>query len=71
MKFTYHTGWIGHLKSIRYKEIINKRPESLIIWGVWKELKSNKAREIYMKNLIVLIGPNTKYDFLPNFKINE
>lgn len=65
--FYYHVGIPGHLKVKNYKELYSEKPQSMIYYGVWKSLKSNRARVHFMKNLEVYKGMEVPYDFLPNF----
>lgn len=51
--FYYHIGLPGHLKVKNYRELYEEKPERLIYYGVWKALKRNKQREIFMENLEV------------------
>lgn len=65
--FYYHIGIPGHLKVKNYKDLYINKPESLLMYGVWKTLKSNRNRKNYMKKLEVHKGLDVPYPFLPNF----
>lgn len=38
--FYYHLGIPGHLKIKNYKELYKEKPQSLIIYGIWKSMKA-------------------------------
>lgn len=65
--YYYHVGLPGHLKVKNYKELYDEKPQSLVIYGVWKTLQTNKNRKNCMKNLEVYKGLQVPYDFLPSF----
>ena len=67
-KFKYHTGSPGGLIEKSFIELLENKPESLIFYGVHKQMEANRVREGAMKRCLkVYTGPEVKYaDFLPN-----
>lgn len=63
----YHTGFVGHLKRYRYKDVLLRRPELLYYYAVNKFLPKNKLREPYFQNLYVFRGKTHNFPFLPQF----
>jgi len=64
----YHTGYIGHLKTIPYKRMMIEKPEQLIFRTVSKMLPKNRLREENLKLLQVFRGPTHPLtNHLPNF----
>ena len=67
-KVKYHTGSPGGLIEIPFYDVLERKPESLIFYGVHKKMNPDKIREKIMKErLQVYVGPEIKkYSFLPN-----
>lgn len=53
-----YTGYVGHLKEITLKEMLQKKPEEVIKRAVKGMLPKNKLRDRRLKRLKVYAGPN-------------
>ena len=56
--YRYHTGYVGGLKEIPYKEMMAKKPEEVVAHAVSGMLPKNKLRSRMMARLRVFAGPN-------------
>lgn len=56
--YRYHTGYVGGLKEITYREMMAKKPEEVISHAVSSMLCKNKLRKRMMTRLRVFAGPN-------------
>lgn len=56
----WHTGWIGHLKKVSYRELMEKRPEHAMFIAVKGMLKDNAIGRASMKRLRVYAGADHK-----------
>ena len=56
--YRYHTGYVGGLKEISYKEMMAKKPEEVVAHAVSGMLPKNKLRSRMMTRLRVFAGPN-------------
>ena len=56
--YRYHTGYVGGLKEIPYKEMMEKKPEEVVAHAVSGMLPKNKLRSRMMTRLRVFAGPN-------------
>ena len=56
--YRYHTGYVGGLKEIPYKEMMAKKPEEVVAHAVSGMLCKNKLRSRMMTRLRVFAGPN-------------
>lgn len=54
--YRHHTGYIGNLKEISYKRMLNEKPEEIITAAVRGMLPKNKLRSPMMKRLNVYAG---------------
>ena len=54
--YRYHTGYVGGLKEISYKEMMEKKPEEVVAHEVSGMLPKNKLRDRMMTRLIVYRG---------------
>ena len=54
----YHTGYVGGLKEITYREMMAKKPEEVVSHAVSGMLCKNKLRSRMMTRLRVFAGPN-------------
>lgn len=54
---SYHTGYPGGLKQIRYAELLRDHPERIVQYAVWGMLPKNKLGDKLRKNLRVYAGP--------------
>lgn len=52
-KYYHHTGYLGHLKTVSLKELMEKNPAEVIERAVYGMLPANKLRKEWMKNLVV------------------
>ena len=56
----WHTGWIGHLKKVSYRELMEKRPDHAMYIAVKGMLKDNVIGRASMKRLRVYAGADHK-----------
>ncbi|MBC5998070.1 50S ribosomal protein L13 [Romboutsia ilealis] len=56
--YRYHTGYVGGLVEIPYKEMMAKKPEEVVAHAVSGMLPKNKLRSRMMTRLRVFAGPN-------------
>lgn len=56
----WHTGWIGHLKKVSYRELMEKRPEHAMYIAVKGMLADNSIGRASMKRLRVYAGADHK-----------
>ena len=56
--YRYHTGYVGGLKEISYREMMEKKPEEVVAHAVSGMLPKNKLRARMMTRLRVFAGPN-------------
>lgn len=54
--YRYHTGYIGGLKEITYREMLEKKPEEVIMHAVKGMLPKNKLGRKMLKKLRVFKG---------------
>jgi large subunit ribosomal protein L13 len=68
----YHTGYVGHLRSLKFNELIFQKPELIITWCVNKMLPKNQLREERLSKLFVFRGPEHHLKgFIPTFTERE
>ncbi len=56
----WHTGWIGHLKKVSYRELMEKKPEHAMFIAVEGMLPNNHIGRASMKRLRVYAGAEHK-----------
>ena len=56
----WHTGWVGHLKKVSYRELMEKRPEHAMFIAVQGMLPNNHIGRESMKRLRVYAGAEHK-----------
>ena len=56
--YRYHTGYVGGLKEITYREMMEKKPEEVVMHAVSGMLCKDKLRSKMMTRLRVFAGPN-------------
>ena len=54
--YRYHTGYVGGLKEISYREMMEKKPEEVVAHAVSGMLPKNKLRSRMMTRLRVFAG---------------
>lgn len=52
-----HTGWIGHLKEVKYRHFLAKQPEKVFELAVKRMLPKNSLGRAMFKKLKVYAGP--------------
>ena len=52
-KYYYHTGYPGHLKEIKLKDLWAKDPKKVLKHAVYHMLPKNKLRKLMIKRLII------------------
>jgi large subunit ribosomal protein L13 len=57
-QYYHHSGYIGGLKSITAKQLLQKRPEDLVIRAVRGMLPKNRLGRKILKKLKVYAGPD-------------
>jgi len=55
-----HTGYIGHLKTIKYSDLMNTNPCKALLWAVKGMLPSNTLGRAQIKRLNVCCGSSAK-----------
>ena len=60
-KYQHHSGWIGGLKEIKYKELMAKRPEFAMQLAVKGMLQKNKIAADQLTRLKVFRGAEHKH----------
>ena len=51
--YYHHTGYLGHLKTVSAKELMETNPGDILRRAVYGMLPKNKLRDTWMKNLII------------------
>ncbi len=51
--YHYHTGYMGHLRTIPFKDMMEKHPERVLEWAVYNMLPKNWLRQRRMNRLTV------------------
>ena len=51
--YYHHTGYMGHLRSKKYKEIFQKSPESVLRKAVFNMLPKNRLRQLRLNRLFI------------------
>jgi large subunit ribosomal protein L13 len=57
-----YSGYIGGLKSITARKLLDKRPEELVRYAVWGMLPKNRLGRKLYKKLKVYAGPNHPHE---------
>lgn len=60
--YRHHTGWVGNLKEISYKEMMKKHPERIIIHAVKGMLPKNSLGRKMIKKLKVYVGSEHNHE---------
>lgn len=60
--FYWHTGWIGHLKSVSYKELMEKEPQKAMMIAVNGMLPNNSQGRAQLKRLRTYRDAAHKHD---------
>lgn len=53
-----HTGYIGNLKEVSYKELLEKNPEKIVLNAVYGMLPKNKLRDKMLERLKIYSDAN-------------
>ncbi|MGI6084193.1 MAG: 50S ribosomal protein L13 [Acetivibrionales bacterium] len=56
-----HTGWVGHLKEIKYRHFLAKQPEKVFELAVKRMLPGNRLGRAMFKKLKVYAGSEHKH----------
>lgn len=59
--YYHHTGYIGHLKSATFQQLIEKKPEKVIETAVKGMLPKNRLGRAMFKKLKVYAGPDHQH----------
>ncbi len=59
--YYHHTGYIGHLKSATFQQLIEKKPEKVIETAVKGMLPKNRLGRAMFKKLKVYAGPEHQH----------
>ena len=51
--YHYHTGYMGHLRTKGFKEMMEKHPERVLEWAVFNMLPKNYLRQKRMNRLVI------------------
>ena len=60
--YRYHTGYIGHLKSIQYKTMMNNDPEKAMYLAIKRMLPANSIGRNSLSRLKVYAGAEHKHE---------
>ncbi|HOP10051.1 MAG TPA: 50S ribosomal protein L13 [Oscillospiraceae bacterium] len=60
--YQYHTGYIGHLKSIQYKTMMNNDPEKAMYLAIKRMLPANSIGRNSLSRLKVYAGAEHKHE---------
>lgn len=64
----YHTGYVGHLRTIKYSDYLLEKPEQLIMYVLSKQLPKNLLRKSLLKKVDIFRGlEHNMLDKFPNF----
>ena len=58
----HHTGYIGHLKSVRYDTLMKTHPERAMWFAVKGMLQGNSLGRVQITRLRALVGSQHKYE---------
>ena len=64
----YHSGYVGHLKRKRFREMVFEKPEVLIRNCVYKMLPKNTKRFERLRKLFIYRDQDHRFDFLPKVR---
>lgn len=56
-----HSGYLGHLKEVKAKDVLAKQPKRVIEEAVYGMLPKNKLRKFVIKKLYIYAGPDHKH----------
>ena len=60
--YYHHTGYIGHLKSIQYKTMMEQNPERAMYLAIKRMLPDNKIGDASLKRVKIYAGPAHKHE---------
>ncbi|QEK11202.1 50S ribosomal protein L13 [Crassaminicella thermophila] len=60
--YRHHTGYVGHMKEMTYKQMLQKKPEQIIELAVKGMLPKNTLGRKMFKKLKVYSGPEHKHE---------
>lgn len=60
--YRHHTGYVGHMKEMTYKQMLEKKPEQIIELAVKGMLPKNSLGRKMIKKLKVYSGPEHKHE---------
>lgn len=63
----YHTGYVGSLKRIPFKEMVFRKPEILFRQSIFKMMPKNKQRFERLRKLFIYRDQDHPFTFLPKF----
>jgi large subunit ribosomal protein L13 len=61
-EFVHHTGYIGNLKAIRLKDLLEKKPDRVVQMAVTGMLPKNKLRVQMLKRLHIYAGDEHNHE---------
>lgn len=61
-KYYRHTGYVGHLREINYKDLMEKKPTFIVKKAVKGMLPSNRLANRQLKNLYVYVGESHPHE---------
>lgn len=67
-EMTYHTGYIGQLKTRLWRNMLKEKPEQLLTHSLNKMLPKNKLKTHILKKLFIFREQTHTFEFLPNVK---
>lgn len=60
--YRHHTGWVGNLKEVKYKIMMQKHPERILSFAVKGMLPKNSLGRKMFKKLKIYVGPEHKHE---------
>lgn len=60
--YRHHTGYVGNLKEMTYKQMLEKKPEQIVAQAVKGMLPKNSLGRQMFKKLKVCVGSEHKYE---------
>lgn len=62
IKFHTHSGWVGHLKEISYRTMMEKHPERILAYAVKGMMPKNALGRKMFKKLKIHTGPTHPHE---------
>jgi large subunit ribosomal protein L13 len=60
--YRHHTGWVGNLKEVKYRTLMQKHPERILSFAVKGMLPKNTLGRQMFKKLKIYAGPEHQHE---------